>query len=156
MSAASSNWPTKARACLMAACSPKSSFDRAADLESRAGRVPSRGAIEVKGPGDEIQAIIKSKQVADYLKAYRQVLVTNLREFLLMGAAATGRPIPLEGYSLAASADSFLSLCDQPRNAAGQHSERLAEFLTRVMLQRHAPGRAQGRGLVPSGSNNLR
>lgn len=42
-------------------------FQRVADLEPRAGQVPSRGAIEVKGPGDEIRAILKSKQV-DYRK----------------------------------------------------------------------------------------
>jgi hypothetical protein len=78
-------------------------FQRAADPEPRAGQLPSRGAIEVKGPGEEIQAILKSKQVADYLKAYRQVLVTNLREFMLVGVdPVSGRPAPLEGYSLAA------------------------------------------------------
>lgn len=75
-------------------------FQRAADLEPRAGQVPSRGAIKVKGPGDEIQAILKSKQVADYLKTYRQVLVTNLREFMLMGVdLVTGQHAPLEGHT---------------------------------------------------------
>jgi len=110
-------------------------FQRAADHEPRQGQNPSRGAIEVKGPGDEVPAIIKSKQVADYLRAYRQVLVTNLREFQLVAVdPASGRPAPLEGYSLAASADALWNLCAQPKKAAAQHGERFSEFLTRAML----------------------
>ncbi|MCB2189739.1 MAG: N-6 DNA methylase [Deltaproteobacteria bacterium] len=110
-------------------------FQRAADLEPRPGQKPSRGAIEVKSPGEEIQAIVDSKQVADYLKAYRQVLVTNLREFqLVIMDPASGQPAPLEGYSLAASVESFWRLCAAPRDAVARHGERLAEYLTRVML----------------------
>lgn len=112
----------------------KDQFQRAADLEPRPGQIPSRGAIEVKGPGDEIAALIKTEQVAKYVKKYRQVLLTNLREFLLVTADAKGKPKPLEGYSLAASEAGFWSLCAKPRKAAEQHGERLTEFLTRAML----------------------
>ena len=124
----------------------KEQFQRAADLEPRPGQLPSRGAIEVKGPGDEIAALIKTEQVAKYVKKYRQVLLTNLREFLLVTADAKGKPKPLEGYSLAASEAGFWSMCAKPRKAAEQHGERLAEFLTRTML--HAAPLAEPKDLA--------
>ena len=109
-------------------------FQRAGDQVPRAGQVPSRGAIEVKSPADEVEAIARSPQVAKYVQRYGQVLVTNLRDFLLVVKGKHGKPTPLEGFRLAASADSFWRLCAQPKKAAAQHGERLAEFLTRVML----------------------
>src|SRR6185437_5860006 len=51
--------------------------------EPKQGQLPSRGAIEVKPPKESASAIGLSNQVARYLSRYRQVLVTNLREFVL-------------------------------------------------------------------------
>jgi hypothetical protein len=47
-----------------------------------AAQKPVRGAIEVKPPSHDVGAVAKSGQVLGYLEAYRQVLVTTLREFL--------------------------------------------------------------------------
>ena len=58
------------------------------------GQKPARGAIEVKGMGDDIGAIAHSEQVLRYLEGYRQMLVTNLREFLLLGWMTRGRRSP--------------------------------------------------------------
>src|SRR5437660_2957672 len=57
-------------------------FQRAADTEPLLGMLPSRGAIEVKGTGDNVVEIADSEQVGRYLSKYGQVLVTNLRDFV--------------------------------------------------------------------------
>lgn len=53
-------------------------------VEPRAGQLPARGFVEVKGTSAEVEKIAASKQVQTYLSRYRQVLVTNYRSFLLL------------------------------------------------------------------------
>src|SRR6266545_4626604 len=65
-----------------------------------------------------------------------QVLVTNYRDFLLVGRDSAGRPRPLERYRLASSDAAFWSALSDPRALAEEHAERLAEYLRRVMLSR--------------------
>lgn len=43
------------------------------------------GAIKVKGTGDEVAQIVRSEQVARYVACYGPVLVTNYRDFALVG-----------------------------------------------------------------------
>ena len=57
------------------------------------GQKPARGAIEVKGTGDEVRDIARDDQVRRYLRGYGQVLVTNLRDFLLGERGADGEPV---------------------------------------------------------------
>lgn len=109
-------------------------YQKAADTEPVKGQLPNRGAIEVKAPAEDIAAVAKSPQVAKYVATYGQVLVTNLRDFLLVVKGAHGQPVNLEPYTLATSAEAFWRLCAQPKKAAAQHGERFCEFLTRVML----------------------
>ncbi len=93
-------------------------------------QIPLRGAIEVKGPREDLGAIAESEQVLRYLAKYRQVLVTNYREFILVGADAEGRPVLLESYRLADSERAFWALAAHPRSeAARAHNERLCEYL---------------------------
>jgi len=54
------------------------------------GQLPARGAIEVKGTSDDAFAVAKSEQVARYVERYGLVLVTNLRDFVLVGRSANG------------------------------------------------------------------
>src|SRR5207237_2701888 len=63
------------------------------------GQLPERGAIEVKGTSDKIDFISDSKQIAKYLGTYRQVLVTNYRDFLLIVLDEHNAPQKLERYS---------------------------------------------------------
>jgi hypothetical protein len=98
------------------------------------GQKPARGAIEVKPPKDGVEKIAESQQVLGYLEAYRQVLVTNLREFLLLGLDKHGRPATIERYQLAETEDEFWSLANQPRVAEQKHGARFEEFLKRVLL----------------------
>ena len=54
------------------------------------GQKPARGAIEVKGTADDVFAIAASDQVARYVDHYDLVLVTNLRDFVLVGRGPDG------------------------------------------------------------------
>ncbi|MBI4797193.1 MAG: DNA methyltransferase, partial [Desulfarculus sp.] len=109
-------------------------FQRTGDQKSRLGQMPARGAVELKGPAADMEALARSQQVRDYLDRYRLLLVGNLREFRLMDLDSQGSPRTLETYTIATSPDGLWALCGHPQTAAKQHGERLAEFLTRVML----------------------
>ena len=61
---------------------PKSSQNQASD------QIPSRGAIEVKSSADDAWITADGEQVTRYWKRYGQVLVTNLRDFVLVGRYA--------------------------------------------------------------------
>jgi len=67
-------------------------FQRASDLEPLPGQKPGRGVIEVKSTGEDARQAAHGKQVARYLDEYRLVLVTNYRDFLLVGQDAHGKP----------------------------------------------------------------
>jgi hypothetical protein len=105
------------------------------DLGSLIGQKPARGAIEVKPPGADVAVVAASQQVQGYLAAYRQMLVTNLREFLLLGYDTEGKPVTLERYSLAATeAEFWNTVAVHPRRAEIEQGERFLEFLRRALL----------------------
>ena len=54
------------------------------------GQVPERGVVEVKGVDDDAWLTAGSDQVSRYWGRYRLVLVTNLRNFVLVSADAGG------------------------------------------------------------------
>ncbi len=95
---------------------------------------PSRGVIEAKPPGDDIDRIAGTEQVERYWKKYGMVLVTNFRAFALIGRNASGQPSILEAFSLADSEKEFWQLAAHPKKAAAEHGERMAEYLRRVLL----------------------
>jgi len=98
------------------------------------GQKPARGAIEVKPPSHEAATVATTGQVLGYLETYRQVLVTTLREFLLLGLDELGKPAVLERYVIAPSESEFWALVNHPRRAEQEQGERLLEFLRRVLL----------------------
>lgn len=55
------------------------------------GLIPSRGVIEIKAPAADAAATAASEQVTKYIAKYGLVLVTNLREFIIM-ARVDGQP----------------------------------------------------------------
>lgn len=109
-------------------------FEKGSNAKPLPGQIPSRGAMEVKGTSEDVWKTAKSAQVAKYLSKYGQVLVTNYRDFVLVGKDASGNPIMLESYHLGSSETDFWALAANPRNAADEHDERLVEYLKRVML----------------------
>jgi hypothetical protein len=76
-------------------------FQKASAAEPLPGTKPSRGVVEAKSTNDDVIVTADSAQVSKYWKAYRQVLVTNFRDFLLVGADSEGKPVKLEHYRLA-------------------------------------------------------
>jgi hypothetical protein len=97
------------------------------------GRPPDRGVVEV----DDIPAPIATKrasaQVRRYLAEYGLVLVTNCRDFVLLGRGAGGIE-ERERFSFdCADAEAFFALARSTRRPAGL-AARFAEFLERVLL----------------------
>ena len=99
----------------------------------RKGQSPERGVIEVKGPGDSAWLTAKSDQVSGYWEKYRLVLVTNTRDFVLLGEDADGNPAKLETFKLANSEDEFTKLLQMPRSFARKVGAGLGEYLCRAL-----------------------
>jgi hypothetical protein len=109
-------------------------FQKASDAKPKAGQLPARGVVEVKGPAEDVRKITQSKQVKRYFTEYGLVLVTNYRDFLLVGCDVQGKPLPMEGFTLAENEAAFWSAAAHPQKAAKEHGERFCEYLKRVML----------------------
>ena len=84
-------------------------LQRTGVAEFQPGQLPARGVIEVKGTADAVATIALSAQVAKYLAHYGLVLVTNYRDFLLVGRTPAGALVLLEGYQLAHDEAAFWS-----------------------------------------------
>ena len=110
-------------------------FQKPTEAEPLPGQIPGRGVIEVKSTSEDAWLTAAGEQVSRYWGKYRQVLVTNLRDFLLVGQDAEGRPVKLESYRLAVSEADFWREAAHPRRLAMAHGERFTEYLKRVMLQ---------------------
>lgn len=105
-----------------------------AEKEPKEGQLPARGAIEVKPPREDARRVALGDQAARYLSRYRQLLVTNLRQFILVGHDLDGNPAVLESYELADSDASFWRAAAHPRKTEELHGTRFGEYLKRVML----------------------
>ena len=64
------------------------------------------------------------------------MLVTNTRDFVLVGEDAAGRPAKLETFRLAASAEEFAQRLESPRAFAGEVGAGLGEYLCRALAHR--------------------
>ncbi|TXI51090.1 MAG: DNA methyltransferase [Lysobacter sp.] len=111
-------------------------FDRKTDAPKDAGK-PGRGVVEVKSPSDAVDDIASSKQIDKYWARYQLVLVTNLRDWLLLGER-DGQRVTLERYTLAADEALFWDAARHAQTASKTHGEAFCDFLTRV-LRHNAP-----------------
>jgi len=98
------------------------------------GLIPSRGVIEVKAPSDDLHAVANSEQVARYLAKYGLVLVTNLRQFILL-ARIDGKVTELETFVIAANEKEFWKAVGEPQKLSESVGAFLKEYLLRVLLQ---------------------
>jgi hypothetical protein len=98
------------------------------------GTIPSRGVIEVKGTAEDAWVVAQGEQVTRYWGKYRQVLVTNYRDFVLIGQDAEGKAVKLETYRLAPSETQFWKAATLAKESAERLSESFHEFLKRVLL----------------------
>ena len=110
--------------------------DQVQRVHPRAGQVPERGVVEVKRAGDDAWLTADTDQVSRYWGRYRLVLVTNLRDFVLVGSDASGRPAKLETLRLAEEADDFWRRVDRPRAFARAVGAGLGEYLVRALSHR--------------------
>ena len=106
--------------------------------QPREGQTPEHGVIEVKPAADDAWLTAEGAQVSRYWKQYRLVLVTNLRDFVLVGEDDAGRPEKLESFRLAAGADEFWRSVEKPRAFARAAGAALGEYLARALSHRAA------------------
>ncbi len=111
-------------------------FDKKHAPKPLPGQLPSRGVIEVKPTKDDAWITADGEQVSRYWGKYRQVLVTNFRDFVLVGQDAEGKPAKLESFRVAESEKAFWAAAAHPRSLAEKVGARFEEYLLRVM--RHA------------------
>ena len=104
--------------------------------QPREGQVPERGVVEVKSASDDAWLTAASDQVSRYWTRYRLVLVTNTRDFVLVGEDAAGHPATLETFRLAASAEAFTRALETPRTFAREVGAGLGEYLARALSHR--------------------
>lgn len=91
------------------------------------GHPPERGVIEVDDIPADIGIKLNSKQVARYLAEYHLVLVTNYRDFVLLGQDARGRVETRERFSFdCTDAVAFFALARSTKRPDGV-AERFAE-----------------------------
>lgn len=98
-------------------------------------QLPERGVLEVKSTAEEIENIVQTEQIGKYLAKYGQLLITNYRDFLLVGQDKQGQPLPLELYRLAADEKEFWQKVQKPTIFAQEHEEQITEYLKRVLLR---------------------
>ena len=99
----------------------------------RPGQIPERGVVEVKPAGDDAWLTADSEQVSRYLGLYRLVLVTNTRDFVLVGENAQGNPVKQETLRLAETAAEFELKLQHPRAFASHTGAGLGEYLRRAL-----------------------
>ena len=104
----------------------------------REGQLPERGVVEVKPSEEDILARAVREQVGRYWTRYRLVLVTNLREFALVGEDAEGHESALETLWLAGSDAEFERRLQTPRVFTREVGTGLGEYLCRAMSHRAA------------------
>ena len=102
----------------------------------REGQAPECGVVEVKPTGDDAWLTAEGDQVSKYWNKYRLVLVTNTRDFVLLGEDEAGRPAKLETFRLAQSAEEFESSLEKPRAFASKVGAGLGEYLSRALSHR--------------------
>ena len=99
----------------------------------KTGQKPERGVVEVKPVGDDAWLTAIGDQVSRYWDAYRLVLVTNARDFVLMGEDAAGQPVRLETFRISATESEFYARLERPRALANEVGAGLCEYLGRVL-----------------------
>ena len=103
--------------------------------EPRKGQVPERGVIEMKSVKDDAWLTADTTQVSKYWGAYRLVIVTNLRDFLILGENGNGKLARLETFQLAESEVEFWQVVATPQKSARRIGRVFGEYLRRALTQ---------------------
>ncbi len=103
------------------------------ETEAPVGQLPARGAIECKKPADDLLAVADSPQVSRYWTAHSQVLVTNYREFLLLGRDDADNRVRYEHFKLVDSEKEFWS--KDAATIVAELGDPFVDFLKRCLLR---------------------
>jgi len=95
---------------------------------------PARGVVEIKATSQDAWVTADGEQVSRYWTKYRQVLVTNYRDFVFLGQDHAGKPLKLETYRLAISESDFWNAAAHARKTTADHEATFTEFARRSML----------------------
>ena len=106
--------------------------------QPREGQTPERGVVEVKAADDDAFLTVAGEQVSRYWTRYRLVLVTNTRDFVLVGEDTNGQPAKLETFRLADNTEAFARGLETPRSFARKMGAGLGEYLSRALAHRAA------------------
>ncbi|MFH1088151.1 MAG: DNA methyltransferase, partial [Chloroflexota bacterium] len=98
------------------------------------GQMPARGALEIKPTSDDAWVTTETEQVSNYWNKYQLVLVTNYRDFVLIGRDEAGKPMKLESCRLALSEVEFWARAAHPKKSAQELGVAFVEYLRRAML----------------------
>ncbi len=104
--------------------------------QPKQGQTPEGGVVEVKPTNDDAWLTAESAQVSRYWDRYRLVLITNTRDFVLLGEDSEGRPAKLETFRLAQSGADFEAKLQHPRAFARNVGAALGEYLCRALSHR--------------------
>ena len=99
-------------------------------------QTPEGGVVEVKAVSDDAWLTADNAQVSRYWELYRLVLVTNTRDFVLLGLDGHGNPAKLETFRLADSTADFEAKLQHPRAFARNAGPALDEYLGRALSHR--------------------
>src|SRR5208282_748808 len=109
-------------------------FQKPSEAEPLPCQLPARGVIEIKSTADDAWVTADGEQVSRYWGKYRQILVTNYRDFVFVGQDSSGNPVKLESYRLAGSEKDFWNAVDHSKKTASLHEATFVEFAKRTML----------------------
>src|ERR1022692_455454 len=112
--------------------------------------LPSRGVIEIKSTSEDAWVVADGHQVTKYWGRYKQVLVTNYRDFVLVGRDADGNQVKLETCRLARTEAEFWNSTSTPHKTAARLAESFVDFLKRAMLLAAPLDSARGSMVIPS------
>ena len=99
----------------------------------REGQIPERGVVEVKPADDDAWLTAEGAQVTRYWNRYRLVVVTNTRDFVLIGQNTAGNAVKLETFRLTSTAEEFARRLEAPREFAREVGAGLGEYLCRAL-----------------------
>ena len=106
--------------------------------QPREGQLPERGVVEVKALTENTQAAKVRDQTTRYWARYHLVLVTNLRDFELLGPGSVSSEETLEAFRVADSEAEFDRRLERPRAFARDVGAGLTEYLCRALSYRAA------------------
>ena len=104
----------------------------------REGQLPERGVVEVKALTENTHTPQVRDQTTRYWARYHLVLVTNLRDFELLGPGSVSSEETLEAFRVADSEAEFDRRLERPRAFARDVGAGLSEYRCRALSYRAA------------------